>query len=67
VVHGRFLPGRIVALAEQGRSPSPGPGLPLLSRKVPVGGKAAAYVCLRGTCLPPALTPGELTARLDAL
>jgi uncharacterized protein YyaL (SSP411 family) len=57
VVHDRYLPGAVVA-AGTGDWPE------LLHERVPVGGRAAAYVCRGFTCELPVCEPRELAALL---
>jgi uncharacterized protein YyaL (SSP411 family) len=58
VVRGRFLPNKVVGLAD-GKSK-----IPLLADRTPVNGKAAAYVCENMTCKKPVTDPAELEALL---
>jgi len=58
VVRGRFLPNKVVALAD-GRAK-----IPLLEGRDPVNGKAAAYVCENMACKKPVTDPAELEALL---
>ncbi len=54
VVRSRFLPNKVVALAD-GRAK-----IPLLEGRTAVGGKAAAYVCENRVCQRPVTDPAEL-------
>jgi uncharacterized protein len=58
VVRGRFRPHLVLA----GGEPD---GVPLLEGRVPVDGRAAAYVCERFACKQPVTEPGALGALLD--
>ena len=58
VVRSRFRPRIVLA----GGDPE---GVPLLSGREPVDGRAAAYVCERFACLRPVTEPDELAALLD--
>jgi len=58
VVRGRFLPNKVVALAD-GKAK-----IPLLEGREPVNGKAAAYVCENMACKKPVTDPAELEALL---
>ena len=58
VVRGRFLPNKVVALAD-GKAK-----IPLLEGRDPVNGKAAAYVCENMACKKPVTDPAELEALL---
>ncbi len=58
VVRGRFLPNKVVALAD-GKA-----AIPVLEGRGPVGGKAAAYVCEGMACKKPVTEAAELEALL---
>jgi uncharacterized protein YyaL (SSP411 family) len=58
VIRGRFLPNKVLALAD-GRA-----NIPLLESRTPINGKAAAYVCESMTCKKPVSDPAELEALL---
>jgi uncharacterized protein YyaL (SSP411 family) len=58
VVRGRYLPNKVLALADGKAS------IPLLEGRGPVQGKSAAYVCENMTCKKPAASPEELEALL---
>jgi len=58
VVRERFRPHLVLAGGEE-------EGVPLLAGRVPVDGRAAAYVCERFACLRPVTEPAELAALLD--
>lgn len=67
VVRTRFLPGRILAVAD---GPGGRAGLlytrhESLARLVPVQGKSAAYVCRNFACSLPVTEPAELADNLD--
>ena len=60
VVHGRFLPDKVLALAEPGVDPrSVDPVIPWLSAKPMPSGRAAAYVCEGFTCREPVCDAGR--------
>jgi len=58
VVRSRYLPNKVVALADGKAS------LPLLESRGPVQGKAAAYVCENMSCKRPVTSPAELETLL---
>jgi hypothetical protein len=58
VVRARFRPHIVLAGGEED-------GVPLLTGREPVGGRAAAYVCERFACQRPVTEPAELEALLD--
>jgi uncharacterized protein YyaL (SSP411 family) len=58
VVRGRYLPNKVVALAD-GKA-----AIPLLEGRTAIQGKAAAYVCENMTCKKPVTDPAELEALL---
>jgi len=58
VVRSRFLPNKVLALAD-GKAK-----IPLLEARTPVNGKAAAYVCENMACKKPVTDPAELEALL---
>jgi len=58
VVREKFRPHVVVAAGE-------GDAVPLLEGRIPVDGRAAAYVCERFACQAPVTEPGELAALLD--
>ncbi len=57
-----YLPNRIVAAGESGRSSE----LPLLKGKLPVEGKPALYVCRNFSCQQPITDPHSVSAALQA-
>jgi uncharacterized protein len=63
VVYSRYLPNKIVVLAESGDS-SASSLIPLLANRDSIGGKATAYVCEHFTCKQPVTIPDELAAQL---
>ncbi len=58
VVRSRFLPNKVLALADGKAS------IPLLEGRGPVQGKAAAYVCENMACKKPVTAPADLEALL---
>jgi uncharacterized protein YyaL (SSP411 family) len=58
VVRRRFLPNKVVALADGNAK------IPLLEGRTPVNGTAAAYVCESMACKKPVTGPAELEALL---
>ena len=63
-VRMRFLPAKVLVASEES-----GPladDLPLLEGRTKVDGRAAAYVCTRGTCRRPVTEPGDLVAEIEA-
>lgn len=67
VVRSRFIPGRILAIAD---GPGGRAGLlyrrhESLARLQPVHGKPAAYVCRNFACCLPVTEPDELATSLD--
>ncbi len=69
VIHRRFLPNRLLALAEPGGVDGETLGrlVPLLEDKGMVGGKATAYVCENYTCRRPVDNAVALEKTLDRL
>ncbi len=61
-----YDPNRVLLLAEPGQEPAGEPTLPLLAGKVPVEGRATAYVCRDKTCRRPVATPEALREELTA-
>ncbi len=57
VVHGQYRPHVVLAGGDAD-------GVPLLEGRVPVDGRAAAYVCERFVCSAPVTSPAELSASL---
>jgi uncharacterized protein YyaL (SSP411 family) len=62
VVGARYLPNRLVAVAEPGRSRRP---LALLSERTAIGGEVTAYLCEGFVCQAPTTDPSELARQLD--
>jgi uncharacterized protein YyaL (SSP411 family) len=60
VVGARYLPNRLVAVAQPGRS-----RLPLLSERTAIGGEVTAYLCEGFVCQAPTTDPSELARQLD--
>ncbi len=58
----RFLPNKVVALAEPGRAGT----IKLLEAREPVGGKATAYVCRNFYCEAPVTDAAELAGQLSS-
>lgn len=63
VIGQRFLPHRLVALADPRESEPP--AIPLLEGKTALGGAATCYLCRGAACRPPMTDPRELEAELD--
>ena len=67
VIHGGFLPNKVLALAEPG-SVDAGAGLiPLLKGKKIIAGKATAYVCENFACKRPVNDPADLEEMLKGI
>jgi uncharacterized protein YyaL (SSP411 family) len=64
-VFGRYLPNRVVAGAI-GADAAAQAGLPLLEGRVPVDGRATAFVCRNYACDLPATDTATLARQLDA-
>jgi len=62
VVHGRFLPNKIVALTPDGNEAAA--EIPLLADRPRHQGRATAYVCERYVCQQPVTDPEALSAQL---
>jgi uncharacterized protein YyaL (SSP411 family) len=60
-----YLPNVVIALADPGAS-GQDDAVPLLQGKTPVEGKAAAYVCERGTCKAPVTSADDFRTLLGA-
>ena len=60
-IWGRFLPNRVVALADPDETPAE---IPLLAERPTRNGEATAYVCQQYTCQAPVTTAEELAAQL---
>ena len=64
VVHGRFLPNKVVAILDPNDADGAG-DLPLLEGKTLVKGRPAAYVCENYTCKAPVTEPSQLELALN--
>jgi uncharacterized protein len=64
-VFGRYLPNRVVVGAREDEAAAS--GLPLLTDRPAVGGKATGYVCRGYVCQLPVTEAADLTRQLDAL
>jgi uncharacterized protein YyaL (SSP411 family) len=65
VLRRTFLPSRALLGGSAGEGLAALARLaPLAEGKAPAGGRASAYVCLRGACRLPVTEPGELAAQL---
>jgi len=62
----RYLPNRIVAMADPGGGDGGAASLPLLAGKTPVNGKAALYICRNFACQSPITDPAEAAGALAA-
>ena len=67
VVHGRFLPNKVLALGRPGAVDADARLIPLLKGKTMVAGKATAYVCENFACKQPVNDPADLEATLRRL
>lgn len=69
VIHGKFLPNKVVALIEPGTPAAEAveKRIPLLAGKKMVGGKATAYVCEHFACKQPVHDPAALEKMLDSI
>jgi len=60
-----FFPQAVFAFAYEDEIDAIADAVPLLAGRKTVGGTVTAYVCRRGTCLPPVATPDDLQKLLD--
>jgi uncharacterized protein YyaL (SSP411 family) len=68
IVHRKFIPDKILALAETETDSGPvEPVVPLLAGKQMLSGKAAAYVCKNSTCAQPVTDAASLEKVLENL
>ncbi len=67
VIHGRFLPNKILALAEPGEVDSAERLIPLLKDKTTESGKATVYVCENYSCKQPVTEPANVATTLNAI
>ncbi len=66
IVHRKFIPNKILALAEPDTDSMPAePAIPLLSGKGMLSGKATVYVCENSTCKQPAIDATTLEKVLE--
>ncbi len=56
-IHGRFLPGKVIASASIEQVAESSKSAPLLAGKTAIHGKATAYVCRNYSCQPPVTDP----------
>jgi uncharacterized protein YyaL (SSP411 family) len=66
VVHGRFLPGRTLLVADAKIRAELGPRMPWISGMAEIDGRPAAYVCRDHTCDRPVSEPDALAASLPS-
>ncbi|MBI5426691.1 MAG: thioredoxin domain-containing protein [Nitrospinae bacterium] len=59
-----FFPNAVFAFAYEDEAETAARDVPLLANRKTVDGKATAYVCRRGACLPPTTSPDELVSLL---
>ena len=64
VIHGQYLPNRVLAATEQG-DPAGSHSMPLLRHRTMVSGAPAAYVCHNYVCQLPVTDPGDLARQLE--
>jgi len=60
-----FFPQAVFAFSYEDEIETVGQEIPLLAGRKTIDGKATAYVCRRGACLPPVTTPSGLQQLLD--
>jgi hypothetical protein len=61
----RFIPNRILAVVDENNIGAAARLIPLVGEKSALNGKAAAYVCRKGTCAMPVTDPEEFIHQLD--
>jgi len=64
VVRRTFVPNHALAAASEADAPGLGQLIPFIADKTAVGGRATAYVCVRGRCELPVHDPDALAALL---
>jgi hypothetical protein len=64
-VHSRFIPRRVLLLSDNQDSHSTGDLFPFIGTMGPIGGKAAAYVCVDYSCQLPVTGRRDLARTLD--
>ena len=64
VIHGQYLPNRVLAATEQG-DPAGSHSMPLLRHRTMVNGAPAAYVCHNYVCQLPVTDPADLASQLE--
>ena len=64
VIHGQYLPNRVLAATEQG-DPAGSHSMPLLRHRTMVSGAPAAYVCHNYVCQLPVTDPADLASQLE--
>jgi len=69
VVHGRFIPNKVLALLDPGSPDAEAAGrrVPLLAGKTMIDGKATAYVCENFACKQPVDDAAALEAMLEEI
>ena len=65
VVHGRYLPNKVLAGADPGEAGQPVEDIPLLRGRVMTGDSPTAYVCQNYVCQLPVTEPEALSSQLD--
>jgi uncharacterized protein YyaL (SSP411 family) len=63
-IYSRYIPNKIVAAADS-ENEQAAEAIKLLAGRPMIEGKATVYVCRNYTCLAPATSSQELTARLN--
>lgn len=63
-IYSRYLPNKVVAASDPGNEEA-APAIRLLAGRPAVDGQATAYVCRNYTCLEPATSVEDLSARLE--